>query len=182
MSSFQSTVSASAHAQQQTAQPAQIVLAGLLFRFASPVVLTRTADGFLEYQPHTRYKRFGEEPLNRYGQGPFCKFTVSGLPTGPGLYAFVIAGLAMYVGKTEDFRNRMGRRNYSSIAPAKCYRHGQATNCKINGGVLIAAKAGLEVAVYVHPTTSLGLEDMVIAAVRPPWNGPQVDGIRLPSA
>jgi len=163
-------------------QPSRLLLAGLAFDLAGPVVLAQAADGFLEYQPHTRYKGFGRDRLNPYGLGPFCKFKVGGLPAGPGLYAFVIDGVPVYVGKTEDFRGRMGPVNYGSISPVNCCGKGQSTNCKINSGVLQAAKAGRHVAVYVHRTSNLGLERAVIAAVRPPWNGRHASGISLPAA
>lgn len=154
-----------------TAQPSRMVLAGLTFNAAGPVVLERAGDGFYEYQPHTRYKGYGTVPLNLYGLGPFCKFKVAGLPVGPGLYAFVIDGRPMYVGRAVDFSGRMGPVNYGSISPVNCFVKGQSTNCKINGGLLQAAKAGRHIAVFVHPTTNLSLEDTVIASVRPPWNG-----------
>jgi len=163
-------------------QPSRLLLAGLAFDLVGPVVLAQAADGFLEYQPHTRYKGFGRDRLNPYGLGPFCKFKVGGLPAGPGLYAFVIDGVPVYVGKTEDFRGRMGPVNYGSISPVNCCGKGQSTNCKINSGVLQAAKAGRHVAVYVQRTSNLGLEGAVIAAVRPPWNGRHASGISLPAA
>jgi hypothetical protein len=117
-------------------QPSRLLLAGLAFDLVGPVVLAQAADGFLEYQPHTRYKGFGRDRLNPYGLGPFCKFKVVGLPTGPGLYVFAIESAPVYVGKTEDFRGRMGPVNYGSISPVNCYGKGQSTNCKINSGVL----------------------------------------------
>jgi hypothetical protein len=151
--------------------PSRILLAGHGFNIVGPLTLARSGNGFFEYQPHTRYQRYGVEPLNPYGLGPFCKFKVDGLPAGPGLYVFVVDGVPVYVGKTVNFKGRMGPVNYGLISPKNCYRTGQSTNCKINSRVLEAVKAGRYVAVYVHQTSNLDLEDVVIGTVQPRWNG-----------
>ena len=92
-----------------TVCPTQIVLAGYTFTFAALIEPKRSAGrGYIAYQPHSRYSRFGVEPLNPHGLGPFCKFSISGLPHDSGIYVFVVDSVPRYVGRTVDFASRMG--------------------------------------------------------------------------
>src|SRR5207248_11521475 len=107
------------HYEEQATMPSQtmplpprIVLAGRIFDLAGPIVLDRTADGYLEYQPHARYKGVGTEPLNPYGLGPFCCFKVADAPRAPGLYAFVADGVPVYVGRSANIASRLSAVNY----------------------------------------------------------------------
>jgi hypothetical protein len=67
------------------------------------------------------------------------------LPLGSGVYAFLVDGVPVYVGRTADFSNRLSAVNYGLISPKNCYVTGQSTNGKINSRVLLSAKAGREI-------------------------------------
>jgi len=96
------------------------------------------------------------------------------------LYAFVVDGALTYVGKTtQSLLKRM--QGYRS--PASSAERGGSTNIKNNRNILSALKAGSTVDIYaLHAlpsqqhgefsvNLSAGLEDSLINALLPPWNG-----------
>lgn len=99
------------------------------------------------------------------------------------LYAFTEDGALAYIGKTTGLlRDRLQR--YKT--PAKSSERGGSTNIKNNRNIFRALSLGMAVEVYVlqHAMTqehggfavnfAAGLEDSLIAALSPPWNGRQV--------
>lgn len=103
------------------------------------------------------------------------------------LYAFVVDGALTYVGKTtQSLLKRM--QGYRS--PASSAERGGSTNIKNNRNILAALKAGSTVDIYTLHTLpsqkhgefsvnlSAGLEDSLINALMPPWNG---KGAAIPS-
>jgi hypothetical protein len=96
------------------------------------------------------------------------------------LYAFGVDNVLMYVGKTtQTLRKRLaGYKNPSST---------QSTNIKNNRNIKTALDEGKRVEIYVFPDRGLlqyggfhlnlaaGLEDSLILALDPPWNGGQKD-------
>lgn len=96
------------------------------------------------------------------------------------LYAFAVDGKLAYVGKTtQSLKKRM--QGYRS--PASTAERGGSTNIKNNRNILHALSTGATVDIYalhalpsqVHGEFSVnlsaGLEDSLISALAPPWNG-----------
>lgn len=92
------------------------------------------------------------------------------------LYAFAVDGEVRYVGKTT--RSLVGRlRGYARPGPT------QSTNVRVRQLILEELTQGSAVEIYALPDRALhhigpfhlnlaaGLEDSIIAAVAPPWNG-----------
>lgn len=94
------------------------------------------------------------------------------------LYAFVVDGDLMYVGKTvQPLRARMA--GYKTPGPT------QSTNIANNGNIRGSLAQGKPVEIFVLPDNGLlhyggfhvnlaaGLEDSLIRELAPPWNGGQ---------
>ena len=147
-------------------------LGGVEFRFAAAIRPRADANGLpVEERPHLRYENRGGLPLNRHGDGPFCRFSVSGLPERPGVYAVTVAGGLVYVGIANDLRERWSARGYARIHPRNCFRGGQSTNCKVNHAILTAARGGRPIRLWVHRTASpRSVEERLIRIFEPPWN------------
>lgn len=92
------------------------------------------------------------------------------------LYSFVEDGEIRYVGKSiRTLRQRM----YGYWKPSIS----QSTNVRINGLIRASLSAGHDIEILVLPDNGLmhygqfhlnlaaGLEDSIIASIRPPWNG-----------
>ena len=122
--------------------------------------------------PQGRYYAAETTRLNRHGHGPFCRFSVAGLPAASGVYAVTVAQQLAYVGiATKSLRERWGPRGYAEIQPRNCFRGGQSTNCKVNHAILRATQRGLAVHLWIHRTaTPRSLETRLIAELAPPWN------------
>ncbi|OLE58258.1 MAG: hypothetical protein AUI36_13775 [Cyanobacteria bacterium 13_1_40CM_2_61_4] len=103
------------------------------------------------------------------------------------LYAFVVDGMVVYIGKTiRSLRSRM--QGYRS--PGKT----QFTNIRNNAKVLQALNSGKRVLIYVLPDNGLlsyggfhvnlaaGLEDDLVKQLSPPWNGGKKDTGESPSS
>ena len=154
----------------ETAEP--LTLGGQTFQFAAHVSPEAGPDGKpLEEMPQQRYRDAASTPLNRHGHGPFCRFSVPGLPATSGVYAVTVAQALVYVGKAKDLQRRWGPSGYAQIQPRNCFKQGQSTNCKVNHRILLAAQAGLAVRLWTHQTaTPRPLEERLIAKLAPPWN------------
>ncbi len=96
------------------------------------------------------------------------------------LYAFAVDGRLVYIGKTtQSLRKRM--QGYKS--PASNAARGGSTNIKNNRNIIDALLSGATVDIYVlnslpthqhgqfNVNLSAGLEDSLIGALVPPWNG-----------
>ena len=96
------------------------------------------------------------------------------------LYAFVVDGALVYVGKTRGaLKDRLQR--YKT--PAKNALHGGSTNIKNNKNIRSSLLAGKTVEIYVLPdkheesyggfqfSRAAALEDDLIAQFKPAWNG-----------
>lgn len=95
------------------------------------------------------------------------------------LYAFVVNGMLVYVGKTAlSLRERMQR--YKT--PAKNSDNGGSTNIKNNSNILVALRNGQEVKIFMLKipgqhrhgeflvSIAAGLETNLITELAPPWN------------
>ena len=147
-------------------------LGGVAFRFVAEIRPAADANGLpVEERPHLRFDNTRGLPLNRHGDGPFCRFSVSGLPERPGVYAVTAARGLAYVGIANDLRERWSARGYARIHPRNCFRGGQSTNCKVNHAILTAARGGRPILLWIHETVSpRRLEERLIRVFEPPWN------------
>lgn len=107
------------------------------------------------------------------------------------LYAFAVDGSLVYVGKTaQSLQKRM--QGYKS--PASNGDRGGSTNIKNNRSIITALGAGHTVDIFVlraqapqwhgdfEVSLSAGLEDSLISALSPPWNGRmQTAALSIPS-
>lgn len=126
----------------------------------------------LEDMPQQRYHAADSTPLNCHGCGPFCRFSVPGLPAAAGLYAVTVAQELAYVGiATKSLRQRWGPSGYARIQPRNCFKGGQSTNCKVNHAILLAAREGRAVDLWMRLAEDpRPLEERLIAEFAPPWN------------
>lgn len=96
------------------------------------------------------------------------------------LYAFAVDGQLMYVGKTTQ---SLLKRMQAYRSPASTAERGGSTNIKNNRNIAAALAASANVEIYVLHSLphqqhgefavnlSAGLEDSLIKALSPPWNG-----------
>ena len=149
-----------------------LLLGGRAFRRASAIEPVREPGGAIrEDLPQGRYANSGGLGLNAHGGGPFCEFSVPGLPAAPGVYAVTVAGAVVYVGISVDLRQRWSPMGYGRISPRNCFEGGQSTNCKVNHAILLQARAGRGIELWIHETAEpRPLEAQLIRDLDPPWN------------
>lgn len=148
-------------------------LCGQDFDWIAEVQPDAGADGRpFEYMPQNGYAKAKEKPLNKHGHGPFCRFSIAGLPAHPGLYAVTVDRCLAYVGiASRSLKQRWGFSGYAEIQPVNCYRGGQSTNCKINHEILLAVREGHVVELWIRRDSNpRPLERLLIRKLDPPWN------------
>ncbi len=135
-----------------------------------------------ECAPATRYVNARNLPLNKYGEGPFCRFKITSDGQDLdvlGVYALVDgSNEVLYIGKCTGRTSTLGKRfnmGYGLISPRNCYQRGQSTNCRINGLILKASKAGRDLSLFFHRTqdgqSASDLECKFMQTLKkPPWN------------
>ena len=114
-------------------------------------------------------------PLNNYGQGPFCQFSVAKGPSWrlSGVFVVTCDEAVRSVGETVNlarFWNLRGR-----ITPAAVRKQGgQQTHCRINSLILDEAKRGADIVLWFrcvhHDTERKGLKKQLLNALDPPWD------------
>jgi hypothetical protein len=150
----------------------QLSLVGTVFTWAAQIDPDRDESGKpIELMPQDRYAKAATTRLNPNGAGPFCRFTIKGLPQISGVYAVTVGGDHVYIGKTQNLEERWGPRGYAAIHPRNCFVGGQSTNCKVNNRLLLATMEGRAIELWFHVTDSPGaLEARLIHRLEPPWN------------
>jgi len=127
-------------------------IGGYTFRFVCNIEPERDADGTVrKLTPQDRYDNSAGLRLNKYGNGPFCKFKIPWTIRSSGVYAFVANDQVQYVGECENLSSRFNM-GYGNISPRNCFVGGQETNCRINSLVLETVSAGLNVALRFYET------------------------------
>jgi hypothetical protein len=131
----------------------------------------RDADGLIrQYMPQDRYVNPRGLPLNNYGAGPFCKFTIPGRFRMSGVYLLTIDGEIRYVGECANLSSRFNA-GYGNISPRNCFKGGQETNCRLNNLVFLAATAGERISLWFFQTAEYkAMEAALRAALRLSWN------------
>lgn len=121
------------------------------------------------HAPQQRYAKRDTVPLNRYGEGPFCRFRVHGLPHSSGVYVYMVDDSPVYIVETHDLYGRFYA--YGNISPKNCYRGGRETNCRMNTAIHDLYSTGKRINLFIHETTDYKqLELRMIAALQPKWN------------
>lgn len=125
----------------------------------------------LELLPQDRYENKKNLRLNKYGKGPFCKFSIDRKYSGKsGVYVISINDVIQYVGECDDFFKRFGM-GYGNISPRNCFEGGQLTNCRINSIILNAIKSNNSVHLFFLETNDrFKIEHELILDLNPVWN------------
>lgn len=126
-----------------------------------------------QYNPKEKYFKKGSTPLNRYGNGPFCRFSlkVFGYRGISGVYALFDDSDLLYIGQTQNLEQRFNT-GYGIIAPRNCYAGGQTTNCKINSMILQKYLNAERVFLFFFETPDYDwVERELIRILRPRYNG-----------
>lgn len=141
------------------------------FQYICAIDPEREADGSLrEFIPQARYDNATGLPLNRYGDGPFCKFKIPRNMEFSGVYALVVNGEARYIGECVGLSSRYNM-GYGNISPRNCFVGGQETNCRINNLVLQQIKAGSDVSLWFLATDEYKLVERELRESLPlSWN------------
>lgn len=100
--------------------------------------------------PQSRYNNGKNLPVNRYGQGPFCKFRIPNGQHYSGVYAVMVGRQVKYIGECENLSSRFNM-GYGNISPRNCFRGGQETNCRLNNLICEVAKRGESIVSLVLP-------------------------------
>lgn len=150
-----------------------LTLGGHAFVHTAAIEPERGPGGILvEFMPQSRYAHADTTPLNRYGQGPFCRFDIPGLPATSGVYVVTVDDALAYLGISVDLAQRWGPMGYANISPRNCFVGGQSTNCKVNHYILLAARDGRRVDLWIHEGPDPApIETSLIRRLDPPWNG-----------
>jgi hypothetical protein len=131
----------------------------------------RDPGGAIElFLPQARYRNERNLPLHKYGQGPFCKFTIPSKLQSSGVYALATSEKVKYVGKCINLTARYNS-GYGQISPRNCFVGGQETNCRINALVLAETQMGRILTLCFHKTSSQdAIESELLALITPEWN------------
>jgi hypothetical protein len=130
-----------------------------------------TSQNILEFFPQERYENKNNLKLNKYGVGPFCKFTINRKYSNKtGVYILTVGDDIRYVGECDDFYKRYGM-GYGTISPRNCFEGGQPTNCRINSNILLSIKSNNSVNLYFLQTEDrFKIEHELIQSQNPSWN------------
>ncbi len=125
----------------------------------------------VEILPQSQYENKKNLGLNKYGKGPFCKFTIDRKYSGKtGVYVILVNDDIQYIGECDDFFKRFGM-GYGNISPKNCFQGGQSTNCRINSDILSLFKLKKSIQLYFLETNDrFKIEHELIVNQNPPWN------------
>ena len=125
----------------------------------------------VEIFPQSQYENKKNLGLNKYGKGPFCKFTIDRKYAGKtGVYLILVNDKIQYVGECDDFFKRFGM-GYGNISPRNCFEGGQSTNCRINSDILSLFKLKKSIQLYFLETKNrFKIEHELIINQSPVWN------------
>jgi hypothetical protein len=131
----------------------------------------RDTDGNIRsFMPQDQYKNLGGLSLNKYGNGPFCKFKIPKNVTVCGVYIITIDDEVQYVGECDNLSSRYNA-GYGNISPRNCFKKGQETNCRLNNLVHLRATKDETILLWFFRTTDYKkVERELRAILKPPWN------------
>ncbi len=152
------------------------ILVGRSFRIVGPILPVCDESGaVIKEFPQSRFHNDSDLPLNRYGDGPFCRFRVARGWRRSGIYVLIGGDDPLYIGECENLESRWGPTGYGTISPRNCYKGGQETNCRINNLIFNGAKTGTAFYLWFHPIKGdkrarLSVESELVSALHPSWN------------
>ena len=125
--------------------------------------------------PQSRYVKASQTPLNKYGNGPFCRFRVAKGCKKEGVYILASGVEELYIGECENLEKRWGSGGYGGISPKNCFKGGQETNCRINNLILQASKKGIEMTLWFceiggGKQKRIEVERKLVQSLNPQWN------------
>jgi hypothetical protein len=132
---------------------------------------TRDAAGAIwPFMPQSRYLNARGLPLNNYGAGPFCNFTIPRHYRTSGVYLLTADNELRYVGECANLSARFNA-GYGDISPKNCFRGGQETNCRLNNLVYRATAAGEKISLWFFQAGDYkAMESALRAALNLTWN------------
>ena len=142
------------------------------FHFICDIEPDQNSDGTVEtVMPQSRYKNAGSLSLNRYGNGPFCRFRIPNKTKTAGVYAIIVAEQVKYIGECKKLSARYNA-GYGNISPRNCFVGGQQTNCRINNLVLNEfVKLRSSITLWFFETDDYKrIEAELLQQFRPLWN------------
>lgn len=155
----------------------ELKLLGYTFQLIQELDPARNPSGTIkEFFPQEEYTRKDTTPLNKYGKGPFCRFSLrkKGFWGIGGVYALVDSSGLLYIGQTINFEQRFNT-GYGNISPRNCYIGGQSTNCKINTMILNKYLDGERIDLFFYETPNYNnVEAELIEILKPPYNSSRV--------
>lgn len=129
-----------------------------------------TAGSVRAYLPQSRYRSAEHLALNKYGQGPFCRFKIPNHHHQRGVYALVSNNVVMYVGECVDLSRRYNM-GYGIISPRNCFVGGQETNCRINHLIFQITQDGKVLSLWFYPTPNhKDIESKLLGSIHTQWN------------
>ena len=142
------------------------------FGYVCEIIPKLNSEGnVMEIFPQSKYENKKNLNLNKYGKGPFCKFTIDRKYSGKsGVYVILVNNEIQYAGECDDFFKRFGM-GYGNISPRNCFEGGQLTNCRINSDILSVFKLKKSIQLYFLETDDrFKIEHELIINFNPPWN------------
>lgn len=144
---------------------------GHIFEHVCDIDPSRDANGAIQQvMPQDRYRNARALPLNRYGQGPFCKFKIPSRFRTSGVYIVTLGDEIQYVGECSNLAARFSA-GYGNISPKNCFKGGQETNCRLNNLVYLAVAEGKRVSLWFLQTTDHKVIEAALRSTRKfAWN------------
>ena len=147
-----------------------LVVEGYLFEHVIDLAPLRIDGALRAFMPQRQYANERGLPLNKYGMGPFCKFTAPPSYRKGGVYLLVVGFDSRYVGECANLSARFNN-GYGNISPRNCYKDGQETNCRINNLIYTSYAKGETLSLFFHETADYkSIEIRLRAVLCPPWN------------
>ena len=146
-------------------------IGGYDFRYICAIEPEREPNGtVLTFMPQARYVNTDGLKLNKYGNGPFCKFKIPRNLEYPGVYAFIEASDVKYIGEAVALSSRFNM-GYGNISPRNCFVGGQDTNCRINNLILQQILASSKISLwFLNTSNHKSIESQLRASLFLSWN------------
>lgn len=165
--------------------PDHLVLAGRVLAHGGRLLVELDEHGQVATHEPLAGMAAVEHRHPRWALGPFGRVEPErDVPSRPGVYALVQAGVVRYVGAAADLAAALGPRGLGEITRRDAQRPANEERCRLNHRVVVEARHGRTVDLYLLPTgtrTVLGRvkgerpEDVaaeILAEVRGAWHRP----------
>ncbi len=147
-----------------------ITLNNYIFKFVNILNPECDLNGkIISYSPQERYNNKKQLPLNKNGEGSFCKFKLAIEPIS-GVYLWVADNQIIYIGEASNLSKRFNM-GYGNISPKNCFKNGQSTNCKMNKIVKEYYEKNILIEIYAYYTKEYKkIEKELIIKYSPKFN------------